>query len=71
MPTYRYEARRPDGEKGEGVVEAVSPEAAVAQIRRSYDVVLSLWEIPARRAFSPTARAVASPTWTPLPHWYS
>ena len=49
MPTYRYEARRPDGEKGEGVVEAVSPEAAVAQIRRSYDVVLSLREIPARR----------------------
>lgn len=49
MPTYRYEAQRPGGERGEGVVEASSPGAAVAQIRRSYEVVLSLQEIPAQR----------------------
>ena len=49
MPTYHYEALRPGGEKGEGVVEASTPGAAVAQIRRSYDVVLSLQEIPAQR----------------------
>ena len=49
MPTYHYEALRPGGEKGEGVVEASSPGAAVAQIRRSYEVVVSLQEIPAQR----------------------
>ena len=36
-------------EKGEGVVEAASRDAAVAQIRRSYEVVLSIKELPARR----------------------
>ena len=49
MPTYRYKARRADGETGEGVVEASSAGAAVAQIRRSYEVVLDLQEIPAQR----------------------
>ena len=49
MPTYRYKARRADGETGEGVVEASSAGAAVAQVRRSYEVVLDLQEIPAQR----------------------
>ena len=49
MPTYRYKARRADGETGEGVVEASSAGAAVAQIRRSYEVVLDLQAIPAQR----------------------
>ena len=54
MPTYHYEAQRPGGEKADGVVEAASPGAAVAQIRRTYDVVLSLQEIPARHESSLT-----------------
>lgn len=48
MPTYHYQARRADGSTADGVVEASGPGAAVAQIRRSCDVVLSLQEIPAR-----------------------
>ena len=54
MPTYHYQARRADGSSGDGVVEASGPGAAVAQIRRSYDVVLSLQEIPARHESSLT-----------------
>lgn len=46
MPTYKYEAAYPGGEKVSGVVEAVSQADAVAQIRQTCEVVLSLKEIP-------------------------
>lgn len=45
MPSYHYEAIRANGEKGEGVVEALSKDDAVAQIRKTYEVVLKLDEI--------------------------
>ena len=48
MPTYRYEALRPDGGRDEGVVDASSAAAAVAQLRRSYDAVLDLKELAAQ-----------------------
>lgn len=44
MPTYRYEAANGDGQRAEGILEASDKEQAVAQIRQSYDVVLSLEE---------------------------
>lgn len=46
MPTYKYEAVYAGGEQVSGVVEAVSRTDAVAQIRQSCEVVLSLKEIP-------------------------
>lgn len=49
MATYRYEALRASGEKSEGVVEAADKSQAVAQIRQTYEVVLSLEEIAAPR----------------------
>lgn len=49
MPTYRYEAAGADGQRAEGVVEAADTAQAVAQIRRSYDVVLHLEQIAAPR----------------------
>lgn len=49
MPTYRYEAAGADGQKAQGVVEAADTAQAVAQIRRSYDVVLHLEQIAASR----------------------
>ena len=49
MATYRYEALRASGEKSEGVVEAADRSQAVAQIRQTYEVVLSLEEIAAPR----------------------
>ena len=46
MPTYKYEASYPGGEKVSGVVEALNRADAVAQIRQSCEVVLSLREVP-------------------------
>lgn len=46
MPTYKYEGAYPGGERVSGVVEAVSPSDAVAQVRQSCEVVLSLKEVP-------------------------
>ena len=46
MPTYRYEAAYASGEKVSGVVEAMSQNDAVAQIREKCEVVLSLKEVP-------------------------
>ena len=57
MPTYKYEAAYPGGERVSGVVEAVSEAAAVAQIRQNCEVVLSLKEIPKLAAIrDPLAR---------------
>lgn len=46
MPTYKYEGAYANGEKVSGVVEAVSRNDAVAQIRQNCEVVLSLKEVP-------------------------
>ena len=46
MPTYKYEGLYASGEKVEGVIEAVSQNEAVAQIRQSCEIVLSLKEVP-------------------------
>lgn len=56
MPTYRYEAAYPGGERVTGVVEAVSQTAAVAQIRQNCEVVLSLKEVPRAAVRDPLAR---------------
>lgn len=56
MPTFKYEAAYLSGEKVKGVVEAVSQTDAVAQIRQSCEVVLSLKEIPKTAARDPLAR---------------
>lgn len=47
MPTYKYEAAYASGERVNGVVEALSQTEAVAQIRQSCEVVLSLSEVRA------------------------
>ena len=46
MPTYKYEGLYASGEKVDGVIDAVSRNEAVAQIRQSCEVVLSLKEVP-------------------------
>ena len=46
MPTYKYEGAYAGGERVSGVVEATSRQEAVAQIRQTCEVVLSLKEIP-------------------------
>lgn len=46
MPTFKYEGAYASGERVSGVVEAVSQTEAVAQIRQSCEVVLSLKEVP-------------------------
>ena len=46
MPTYKYEAAYASGEKVSGVIEAMSQPDAVAQIRQSCEIVLSLREVP-------------------------
>ncbi len=56
MPTYKYEAAYSSGEKVNGVVEAVSQSDAVAQIRQSCEVVLSLKEVPRTAVKDPLAR---------------
>lgn len=48
MPAYYYEGAYTNGEKVNGVVEASSPNEAVAQIRQSCDIVLSLKEVRAK-----------------------
>lgn len=45
MPAYHYEALHANGDVAEGVVEARNRDDAVAQIRRSYEVVLRLDEV--------------------------
>ena len=45
MPAYHYEALHANGDVAEGVVEATSRDDAVAQIRKSYEIVLSLDEV--------------------------
>ncbi|MCI8405600.1 MAG: type II secretion system F family protein [Oscillospiraceae bacterium] len=50
MPTYKYEAAYASGERVSGVVEAASEHEAVAQIRQTCEVVLSLKVIPAQGA---------------------
>lgn len=45
MPRYQYEAMYANGEKASGVVDAISEQAAVAQLRQSCEVVLSLKEV--------------------------
>ena len=56
MPTYKYEASYASGERVSGVVEAVSRNDAVAQIRQTCEVVLSLKEIPKAASADPLAR---------------
>ncbi len=56
MPTYKYEGAYISGEKVSGVVEAVSRNDAVAQIRQSCEIVLSLKEVPKTAARDPLAR---------------
>lgn len=56
MPTYKYEAAYSSGERVNGVVEAVSQSDAVAQIRQSCEVVLSLKEVPKVTVKDPLAR---------------
>lgn len=56
MPTYKYEAAYSSGERVNGVVEAVSRSDAVAQIRQSCEVVLSLKEVPRTAVRDPLAR---------------
>lgn len=48
MPSYRYTGQYQNGETVNGVVEAVSETAAIAQIRQSCEVVLSLTEVKTR-----------------------
>lgn len=56
MPTYKYEASYPGGERVTGVIDAVSENDAVAQIRQSCETVLSLREVPRAAASDPLAR---------------
>ena len=53
MPTFKYEGVYSGGEKISGVVEAVSQADAVAQIRQTCEVVLSLREVPKLAAPKP------------------
>lgn len=46
MATFKYEAVYAGGEKTSGVIEAKTRELAVAQIRQTCEVVLSLKEVP-------------------------
>lgn len=56
MPTYRYEGAYANGERINGVVEATSQNAAVAQIRQTCDIVLSMKEVPKIGTKSPIER---------------
>lgn len=55
MPTYKYEGAYAGGERVSGVIEAASRQEAVAQIRQSCEVVLSLKEIPKGLSRRPSA----------------
>lgn len=56
MPTYKYEGAYASGERVTGIVEAVSQNDAVAQIRQNCEVVLSLKEVPRAVTRDPLAR---------------
>lgn len=56
MPTYQYEGACANGEKVSGVVEASGQSDAVAQIRQSCAVVLSLKEVSKPAGWNPLAR---------------
>ena len=56
MPTYKYEGAYLSGERVSGVVDAVSRTDAVAQIRQSCEIVLSLKEVPKTAARDPMSR---------------
>ena len=56
MPTFKYEGAYASGERATGVVEAVSQSDAVAQIRQSCEVVLSLKEVPKITTRDPMSR---------------
>lgn len=46
MPTFKYEARYPSGEINSGVIDALSENDAVNQLRKTYEVVLEIKEVP-------------------------
>ena len=56
MPTYKYEGAYTSGERVSGVVEALTQNDAVAQIRQSCEIVLSLKEVPRAATRDPMAR---------------
>ena len=56
MPTYKYEGAYASGEKVSGVIEAMSRNDAVAQIRQTCEIVLSLKEVPRVAAKKPMER---------------
>jgi len=56
MPTYKYEGAYLSGEKVSGIVEAVSKNDAVTQIRQNCEIVLSLKEVPKAAARDPLER---------------
>ena len=56
MPSYKYEGAYGSGERVTGVIEALSQNDAVAQIRQSCEIVLSLKEVPRARTRDPTER---------------
>ena len=56
MPSYKYEGAYGSGERVTGVIEALSQNDAVAQIRQSCEIVLSLKEVPRVRTRDPTER---------------
>lgn len=57
MATFKYDAVYAGGEKTSGVVEALSREEAIAKIRQSCEVVLSLKEVPKVVARTPGAKS--------------
>lgn len=56
MPTFKYEGAYASGERVTGVVEAVSQNDAVAQIRQNCEIVLSLKEVPKVTTRDPMSR---------------
>ena len=56
MPTYKYEGAYASGEKVSGVIDAISQTDAVAQIRQTCEIVLSLKEVPKVAAPKPIER---------------
>lgn len=46
MPVFKYEARYEGGETATGIVEAISEVEAVAQLRKTFEVVLDIKEVP-------------------------
>ena len=56
MPTFKYEGAYASGERVSGVVEALSQNDAVAQIRQTCEIVLSLKEVPKTTSRDPLER---------------